>query len=1291
MPKSSAVSCMILALLACAAPRAEESPRTGSEYEYARRLLAQADPSLASGELVERLARGMEGDPRPPRRLESKLVLALLRRTEARHATPAKREQLLGEAERLYREFLAAGAGHALYETGRREAAELQLDYARAMVRAAEETPAGAPALRAKAARLFEEKAREHAGRAEPLRPEVTRLMNEIGELEDEARRAKLLPALQKALSAYLDEERPHVLLRVEALDALAPDSAERREAARALVAHLDAQLGSEDLGLLDDLCVWFGCMKGRAFARVQDEAQAVAAWQEALSYDLSEYPPQAREALGEIRKAILLDMISMKERGAEKNPERCAEIVRIVKAAFFPPADAEMRRLYDEPAGKSLRISMAQALARQPEAGAAEYEQALNDLHAVVRAGPPWSNNAARAMAELARRGRAAGVRFTLPAESWLAVAHGQFLEAMDAWRRARELEGGEAAQAQAEAGERFRGAVPFYQRAVEEARKQGADPAVRLRVEPQAWFELGLAYLRQEDYEAAILACDALEAAFAPAARAKWLPDPKRDPAFQRRKDVQGALAELDRADEQDPAREGWRAKARRNRSHAFQALSRINPHLALRYADEDTRHGPRLEAKVALGDAARLAGEGRRLVQAGQRREALERLAEALAGFERAAAAYEALPEDEPRRDELLFQAASAWTNAQILAAEPPLKDAPAGARLPELTAKALAALARFEVFAAAHPEPGAERAAARARLLESAAFHRVLIHYGARDWSALLEAGAAYEAFEAQGAEPSRLALARLRRFQALTELARSAPPEEAAAKLAAAEALAAKFEAQPEYAGFAARALAARYHELARAAEAQARPAAALYAKAADYLGQEFAARAAPALDDYARMLSLLRHAGRARQAADLAAELLAKFDPQAKNARIGDEEWPIVLKAMLGMLRFDDRAVWQRCKQDHETLVDLLYDTREGVAHRGVPARRPAHDKLDEDYDKALAQLATIRRNHPDAPTVQPRGDADRFRGESFLGAIERELEFRRGILGTRALLVELALQVAEAAGQEDVAMRYRQVADAQLQIQIAHYGDSQDLRFQSAQLKAANGAYAEALEILYALKREAPDRDAPWYVRVSRRASEVHFMKGEYAAAAEYPGMLEAVGVGAAWKDKHWPEMDGFLKDCYARGAPEPVRTPRPAAGVLPEVRGADEERLDELKRIEAAGRAHPEILTPDFLWQLDFMTKKVAHRKAFVELERKVLEARAQGREEALPLAERERHAQLLRLVEAEDAAWRADGAYRKQLGIHGGPAETPPEARAARAEALQKVAELRAELGP
>jgi hypothetical protein len=303
--------------------------------------------------------------------------------------------------------------------------------------------------------------------------------------------------------------------------------------------------------------------------------------------------------------------------------------------------------------------------------------------------------------------------------------------------------------------------------------------------------------------------------------------------------------------------------------------------------------------------------------------------------------------------------------------------------------------------------------------------------------------------------------------------------------------------------------------------------------------------------AKPAMDDLLRLMQHLREAGRPREAADAVDLVLKTYDPEKKNAHIDDDLWPAAYERMRRIIRYDDWAKWERCKRDHLALLDFLYETPQGEANASHPEKRPENDKYPVSYEKALAQLATIRANYADCATNRPSpGKAEQLlEGKSFLQAIEDEIVLRRRLIALRDALIDLALEAAEQALEKDAAsaVRYRALADEQIHVLMeTWFGETPSMKIKSAQIRAANKDYSGAEQMLREVKASEPDTSTEIYVRASRMLSETYFKMKRFEDAAEYPQFLRGLGMRNGWAQ--WPDLEDFLERCYTSGAKRPA-----------------------------------------------------------------------------------------------------------------------------------------------
>ena len=116
------------------------------------------------------------------------------------------------------------------------------------------------------------------------------------------------------------------------------------------------------------------------------------------------------------------------------------------------------------------------------------------------------------------------------------------------------------------------FQNAVDFYRRAVSVARST-ATSMTRVTIEPKAWFEMGLSYLKMNHYYEAMTVYQAMRNTFLPQFRTKWLPDAGTLEKMKLTRAVKEAFEELDKADT------GLLAKSGRNVLYALDENKKLH----------------------------------------------------------------------------------------------------------------------------------------------------------------------------------------------------------------------------------------------------------------------------------------------------------------------------------------------------------------------------------------------------------------------------------------------------------------------------------------------------------------------------------------------------------------------------------------------------------------------------------------------------------------------------------------------------------------------------------------
>ncbi len=1307
------------------------SARAAHDYEYARGLLKMETRRFETQDLVEHLLKRLAKSSDSNAQLEGKLIEATLRRQQAKYASPEKRNELLTKASALYKEFMEKGKSHRLFKECESEQSTIQLDHARTLVKSAEENPTGSNKDRMTAVAIFEKIANEKEALSKAARPLFEEKLKAIREWfnknpDKEMAPQSLISPAQKALENYIPKDKMYIIARMEQVGAY-PDGEVKKTKAHELIEYCKKQVESEDIGQLQDVCMWYHFIKGRLHSMIVEEEKASESWRNALDINIESFPKAIKETVFGIKKLIYRDLVLMKERAAKTNPQKYNEIIEIVRSAKYEPA---MKSLFDESVGKDLLIRYAEALTKQRGADSGDYEQAIKELKKIVDKGPPWSNNASRAMASILSRARVQKVKPRLSAREWYGTARGFFLDGQLEYLRFKENENGDPPKAQKhyeEACEKYSHAVEYYRRAIGQARNlKATELSVRLKVEPQAWFEMGLAYLKMKHYRESVIAYKALESTFAKDFRKKWLPDPKKDSRFYKNKAVKEALDNLDKINKADPREDGVLNRTNKNIKISAGLLAREKTPWAKKrkitilseggLGDDDSNDVSYQAGKLALEAAKDLTEQGHDFLGKKKKVEAEKQFLQALNSFVEAGAKFEKVKKTSNIYEIGLYQAASCYTYAQSLASDEhkivkAFTDEQRLAKVRELGKKALDWYEKYEQHVAATKDNSEEVVARRMKLGRGTKLNRTTVYYGMKDWEGVLKACQDFMDFEKKsGQEPDESKFQKIyfNMFRAYSYIAGGKEPPACDEYIEKAAALLPKLESNPKFYAYALGNISHRYNNAASKAEAKKLGREVLNnydMKVAEYQALAMKLKEEPTIDDYGRLLYLYERTGRKQEAADIAATMLKRFDPENKNARIEDSQWPGLLKAMFQIIKYNDLNKWDRCKVDHKTLLDFVYDTDEGLRweHDASKAKKlPEGDKHPVDYDKAANQIKIIKKKYADCPTVKPIVAKHKFKGGSYLSFIEDEVEFRRRIIATRDLLSDVALEVAktldEQDGQKERANHYRQLADEQIEILLGIYGNVPSMKLKSANIKFSNGDYDGAIKMFIDIKNpEPPTSDL--YIKASKRISETYMTKGDYHAAARYPSFIAATaGLDSNWVKKWWPDMKKFLEKCYENGVPRPkeVAVANGSGGNQNrwESKSEDEKMLQKLEKIKLEAERNADmrstLITPEFVMRYKFFKGKVEHFSEYKKLERLLLHHQGQADEkEVLTDNFHKRYKVIKELVGVETEFWKAFIVFSEAIVEHKGVDKVPSHIKSKKDQLKTKVDKLRAEL--
>ena len=1144
---------LVTAVCTCAVTLAI-SARAEMDYEFAKALLERDQTGFTTTDLVERLAQQLEQNPATL--TEAKLIKAVLRRRQAATAGAGLCVQYLDEASALYKEILAGPRSFALYAVAEQDSAAMtrELLYAK-LALAKKDKPQEAEKLRREAAALMETEAKKHLAAATAAFPEFKKWYDKYIEAVARASPPVALPrelreALERTFNAWVTADQRYINAAIEQLECYADADPARKPLARQIAKYCATQADSEYLAEFPLVSAWYWLMQGRTFALLLDEPHADEAWKKIREMEAIEQLTQdQRRQLTAMKKAILREQITlrMKVRSFQG-------VVDLVMEALLNP---EFRDLWAEDLGKRIMLDYAQAMTLTPDAGAAGFERALTELQKLIDREPrvaertPWTFEFSAAMAGIAADAQQQGLPLRLSAAQWYHVALGFSVKGQEQDRRAAEagLDKAAAAAAAENACRDFQNAADCYRRAIAVARSDKTDVLARLRVEPRAWSELAACYLQMRRYYEAVIACNALRGAFLPEARGQWLqPRLKAVPPREQAR-LAETLADI------EPLLSA--AASRKARALAEDAKVHRNPWADLWRAREMADASAYQSAKAELY-AARGLVKGARQDPAGAARD----FADAASRFVAAAEKFLKVESSSADYELALFNAGGAFSSAQELwaAGRVRAKNADEQAeRSVALARRALDAFRQYEDYVSGKSGGAGESLQQQRQQFQGAIWlARTALHSATREWDSAVRSADAYLAWEKTTAPQQRAtAPALCAKFRALLEQA-AAPAPACDPFLAQAQAvLSETARLQPpdrDSRLFMLDALSRRYVVAAAQAETaklSTVAVAAYSAKVAELLGLRLdALGAAATLEDHSRALFWLHKAGDTRNAIAMAQRLLTKFDRANRGVWIPDDPkpWQELLAKMLARIKYADLAKWDRCKLDHQVLIDYLYDSSAGTAWPENDPHRPHDDRYNMNLDNAARQLGTIRRNYPDCQTLDPRYGQD---GKPLLDTVAEEIDFRRKIAATRKLLIDLALSLVEGPKQtasEAEARTYREIAGKQIDIQLELAGNDVELRLKSARLKMLNAGYDEALKLLREIQ-VSEEENSPWYFDASKMVSEVCARQGKWREAAEFPEFVVlTAGAKAPIVIQRWPDITQFLKNCYAHGAPRPA-----------------------------------------------------------------------------------------------------------------------------------------------
>ncbi len=1199
--------------------------RAEADYEYAKQLIDIHTPAFSTDDMVERLAARLDESALPTSKMESKLIKAFWKRRKAIDATLEKRAALLNEASELYKEVVGGDKKFRLYDTAVKDNDSISMDIIQSKIDNAKNNPAEAKKFRAEAGELFGKKAVAYKEEADKAFPEfqaaLKKFQDEMKKLNPKGDEGRIpgpayIDPLDRAFYAWNIPDRRYVQMKVKQVDVLDESDASKKTIATEVIALCQKRTEDEVMADFPALTAQYSYLQGCLHASIGNEDGASKSWNDVLEIDLAQQPEDVKKQIVAIFKLVIHDLIKMKMKSKKYGD---------VEEYFVKVRSGAMRTIFEEDLGKDLIIEYAKALTIPAETSA-EFEKAVKELRAAIareRAGSQWSNDFSRSMGEILINARDKKIKLNLTAQEWFDAAHGMHLmgryiytQEYEKRKNSTDPKDKEAAQAKfQDAYKEFANAVDYYRRAISEARRGDRTPLeVRLNIEPKAWFEMGLSYVRMNhDYEA-IIAYKAMRDSFLPDNRSKWLPNDQKMAKVMKKdtiKLVKDALAVLDLPKERD----GMLAKSGSNINFALAQNEKIhkdpwNIGLQARIIGMTAKDGAPLDPDsvtdqdyiIADGDAkiassraesakqAEQVGDAKSLANAG------DLWKEAFSKYVSSAEKFTKVKTSSSAYDFALVHSAFSLTQAQKIVAEnliPKMDPKDAEKQAKDLAEKALDAYKKYDDYVAKNPSTDEKVLGRRKKAQGQILLAKNSLYIGAGNWEQAIKTSDEYITFEAENPIPkSAVHIAYLNKFRALISQAAKTPAPDSDTYLKSTLATLRDFRAANKsddklfifmlnilsdrfnVAGFQLEKLKKtgsglskdvldKYEALMDEYENKV---AELQSERVDIIDEGKVKGEELSLDDFSRLVYLFNKIGKTQKAADNAIKLLKRFDPQNKNLRLVDDEkvYNPILKAMQRIIQYPSIDRQDRCIKEHGVLIDYMYDTAEGVQRPENDPRRPKDDKLNQNMEKALAKLESIKSatgEFKDCATLKdgPKEGTDVYKimtdaginpsGKSFLAIIEEEIQFRRKIFATRDLLSDLALVVAKKLGKEGnekASLDYMTAAKEQIEILKDLNGgkDNGTIEVKVAEIDIALGKSQDALTRLINVKPRL-DPSSERYFYVCRLISELHADMKKWNDASEYPSFVVVTqnGFSSELVKKRWPDMKAFLKTCAENG----------------------------------------------------------------------------------------------------------------------------------------------------
>ena len=355
---------------------------------------------------------------------------------------------------------------------------------------------------------------------------------------------------MDNAFNAWDSATQKYVLTRLKQIESPNSTTAQRTVQALEAVGNLQEFINDESLGGFPATTSKYEYLCGRLLSAIGKDDDANQAWSATLNFDIAGLSEMQKRKLLIVRKHVIYDLIKSK-----MNAKKYSDVETCVDQAR---TDSLTRQMFDEDIGKELLLDYARALVSGVETASADVEHAVRTLLAAAAREKPnslWANTLSIAIAESIQNSSGKKLYLDLSAQEWFEAGKGAQLWGRLLHTKYEQRQKSTDANEKAEASVNHEGAlwefanaVDYFRHSIVQARRpKHGSLAVRLEVEPKAWFEMGQCYLRMQNNCEAIIAFHSLRTSFMPNSRVQWLPNIESMPKAYT-KAVTNALETLD-----------------------------------------------------------------------------------------------------------------------------------------------------------------------------------------------------------------------------------------------------------------------------------------------------------------------------------------------------------------------------------------------------------------------------------------------------------------------------------------------------------------------------------------------------------------------------------------------------------------------------------------------------------------------------------------------------------------------------------------------------------------------